>query len=487
MKSKNYIYWALFAMILIGSAVYCFYNLNDGVIFDWDESRHGVNAFEMIQSGDYLVHTYAGDVDYWNAKPPLSMWQIALGYKLFGYNTLGLRFFSAFYFVLIVLISMLFLKKHAGAIASISGGMIFAAVMPRFFHLFRTGDADAQTFFLIFLGCLSLFYAYYKSPKYLLGVGFCTSLVFLSKGMHCITLLLMFAFSLLLLRKVRKFKFFKEICLLYLPTLILPALAWGIARYNYDGFDFLSRMVFFDVVSRVRWAIEGHVGGYEFYFVGMHGVLGMVLFYGLLLVSLTGVVIGITKKNPLFVTVFGLVVLFPLVLFNIANTKIIWYMYPIMIGLTYLTAFALQQLLSFSKSKRIPGIVLAVVIASGLILAPTTFNTAAPDAAHNSSENIFALIPDDFNAEEMTYYTAGANGRGSWPSQSHTLYACFAGLKFADGGLNEFYKVYKEQPVLLVVEAAPDQKTTADRLELRLLAQNNKYRLYTWDYRGINQ
>lgn len=42
----------------------------------------------MIQNDDYLVHTYEGELDYWNLKPPFSYWVVALGYRLFGYNRL---------------------------------------------------------------------------------------------------------------------------------------------------------------------------------------------------------------------------------------------------------------------------------------------------------------------------------------------------------------------------------------------------------------
>ena len=65
------------------------------MILDYDESRHGINAYEMIRNQDYVVSTYQGEPDYWNLKPPLSFWLIAVGYRMFGYNALGLRFFSA--------------------------------------------------------------------------------------------------------------------------------------------------------------------------------------------------------------------------------------------------------------------------------------------------------------------------------------------------------------------------------------------------------
>ena len=48
--------------------------------------RHGVNAYEMIQNGDYIQHTYNYQVDDWNLKPSISYWGIVLGFRLFGYS-----------------------------------------------------------------------------------------------------------------------------------------------------------------------------------------------------------------------------------------------------------------------------------------------------------------------------------------------------------------------------------------------------------------
>lgn len=62
-------------------------------IYDWDEARHGITAYEMIKRGDFLTNTYMGEMDYWNTKPPLSFYPLIAGYKFFGFNNLGLRFF----------------------------------------------------------------------------------------------------------------------------------------------------------------------------------------------------------------------------------------------------------------------------------------------------------------------------------------------------------------------------------------------------------
>ena len=104
-KEKRQTMSACAALVVIFSITcfYLFFRLDAPKVVDYDEARHGINAYEMIQNDDYLVHTYEGELDYWNLKPPFSYWVVALGYRLFGYNRLGLRFFSALCGVLTLL------------------------------------------------------------------------------------------------------------------------------------------------------------------------------------------------------------------------------------------------------------------------------------------------------------------------------------------------------------------------------------------------
>ena len=63
------LYWVLLAALLTAGGFLLFTNLGEATISDCDEARHGVNAYEMMQSGDYVVTTYRGHTDYWNLKP----------------------------------------------------------------------------------------------------------------------------------------------------------------------------------------------------------------------------------------------------------------------------------------------------------------------------------------------------------------------------------------------------------------------------------
>ena len=85
----------LFALILVLWAIVfatMFYKLGCAEVCQTDEATHGVNAYEMIQSGNWIVNTYRYCIDYFNSKPPLSLWLIKASYMIFGYSSFALRF-----------------------------------------------------------------------------------------------------------------------------------------------------------------------------------------------------------------------------------------------------------------------------------------------------------------------------------------------------------------------------------------------------------
>ena len=80
----------MFAGLAVYAAMLCFLRLDVGYVASWDEARHGISAYEMLQNKNFVVNTYNYDVDYWNLKPPFSFYGIMLGFGLFGYSVMGL-------------------------------------------------------------------------------------------------------------------------------------------------------------------------------------------------------------------------------------------------------------------------------------------------------------------------------------------------------------------------------------------------------------
>ena len=79
---NHFVLLSLGLFILLSFAL--FFNLWLNPVHDFDEARHGVNAYEMIQERNWIANYYNGEVDYYNLKPPLSYWMISLCYLIFG-------------------------------------------------------------------------------------------------------------------------------------------------------------------------------------------------------------------------------------------------------------------------------------------------------------------------------------------------------------------------------------------------------------------
>ncbi|MBK1813932.1 hypothetical protein JHL18_25320 [Clostridium sp. YIM B02505] len=110
-KLKQLLYKYYYVLIIVILAITVFnltYKLGTEPIKDWDEARHGANAYEMIKNSNYILNTFNYENDYYNLKPPLSYWGIILGFKIFGYNLIGFRAMSVLSAFLTIIVIEIF-------------------------------------------------------------------------------------------------------------------------------------------------------------------------------------------------------------------------------------------------------------------------------------------------------------------------------------------------------------------------------------------
>ena len=155
-KRMKYIYPVCFVLIIAVIAFLAFYKLDVKYVDPWDEARHGVNAYEMANGGSLFQNTYLRQADYYNLKPPLSMWCIMLGMAVFGNGVFALRFYSALCYVILAIAAGLWLRRY-GRLESLLG-MAFLAVNTTAFqaHMIRAGDADSLFVLLFTLAMLCM-------------------------------------------------------------------------------------------------------------------------------------------------------------------------------------------------------------------------------------------------------------------------------------------------------------------------------------------
>lgn len=204
----------------------------------------------MIQNDDYLVHTYEGELDYWNLKPPFSYWVVALGYRLFGYNRLGLRFFSALCGVLTLLALTVFCWKrwarHLPCVAAALFVLNQGLYRTHYFMPGRSGSGLYQMFFAVAMLCMLLSR---KDIRWYYGGCVSFALAFLTKATHAAMIPIVYLCFFLATKQWRQLKWKQTLGMM--ACALGPVLAWAAARYSRDGLAFFEAMLKTDVVARI--------------------------------------------------------------------------------------------------------------------------------------------------------------------------------------------------------------------------------------------
>ena len=341
-------YWLGFLLLLTGAGFLLFSRLGDFVICECDEARHGANAYEMLQSGNYVVSTYEGEVDYFNLKPPLSFYGIMLGYRLFGFTALGLRFYSALSMFLCIAIVALWLKRRCGSIASLGSLLFFIgcfAIYGR--HFARFGDADALMTLFYTVGILCMLDSRRKI-RYLYGTALCFGLAFMAKSWHAALLPVTCLIYLCVTRDIRRLRLRHYAGLIAFG--LAPVLPWAIARYHRDGFAFISQMLSRDVVDRASTVIENHSGNWSYYLTCL---LNMPAVVTVCLLGLAAWILNRLDGRKFQFSASGwgvaLWILVPLVLYSLCASKLEWYIYICLPGFAVMAGLCLQALLTGRK------------------------------------------------------------------------------------------------------------------------------------------
>lgn len=184
----------------------------------------GISAYEMLKNGNFLVNTYLNEPDYWNVKPPVSFWSIVAGFTLFGYTSVGLRFFSALAYLITTVVTGLFARRYGKLTSLLVMAFLCANYFPFKAHLVRAGDADSLYLLFFTLAMLAML-KIRENGRMLYVCGLCFSLAFLTKSFHAGMIAAIGGLFLLLTGELRKMK--PGRFLLFLGSALLPAALVG--------------------------------------------------------------------------------------------------------------------------------------------------------------------------------------------------------------------------------------------------------------------
>lgn len=469
----------ILTLLLLGLVGYLvFAQLGEMYITDYDEARHGVNAYEMIRNRDYWVHTYQGTPDRWNLKPPLSFWLIALSYRLFGYSAFALRFFSALAALLASGALALWAYRRQGVWAGAFTVLVIAGNSAMYgLHFARFGDADAQ--YQLFFTIAMLFMLRSGADfRWLYGSALLFGLAFLEKGLHALMIPAICLGQLILTGGWRSLTF-RRVGGLLLAGLA-PIAPWAIVRGIREGVGFFTSMVATDVVGRAGAMADDtglYVSAFGYYVRVLWDNPAMMICLGLCLMALGVMGIGrmkLTLEKRQALVGCALWFLLPIALYSLANVKFRWYIYSAFFALPALTAVALSAAFPCGRYKRsltVASVTAALCLA---VLATLNVGTVSQIRFHHMVQSfIRTQLERDLDGGRHVYIQYNENSRNVWMQADMLTALLYGDAVCLDGGTEAF--LADEESALLLITKEANMEEINELYEIQPVRDENYY------------
>lgn len=333
--NRKQAFWLVFFsslfFCLLGSWLYPIYIL--------DESKNAEAAREMLVRLDLITPTFNGVLR--TDKPVLHYYFMMLGYKLFGVNAFGARFFSAVSGGFTIAIMYYFIQRFlSNQLAWISVGICWAAVF--FIQEFHLAVPDPYLIVLVSSGCWCfLAFCQTNQNKFLWMMYVSLGLGVLVKGPVAIALTgLSFLIYLVLTKQLQWDVFSRFKVISGAALLVAIAAPWYVAvHYATDG-AWTEGFFLKHNLNRFSNKMEGHGG--PFILTWAFVLLGLMPFSFLIFKSVREVY---HKRKSNHVLLFALVVSLVFIgFFSIAQTKLPNYPMPCYPFLTLLIAFGVEKI-----------------------------------------------------------------------------------------------------------------------------------------------
>jgi eukaryotic-like serine/threonine-protein kinase len=329
------------ALVIVVFSVICFVSLGGAPLWAADEKTYSQMAYHMLKSGDYLQPWSFGEPAIWAGKPPLLMWLMSIAYQVFGVNNFATRFWSPIFGAL-SLVAVFFLGKK---LYNAQVGFLSAIVLGTFatFYAFATHamiDGPLVFFMLASLFFLLLGEETKNTSRYALS-GLFFGLALLTKQVEALLIPMIIIVYLATTNKSIKFLFTKHFALfLTVPLLIfLPYVIYMGLRFK----DFWDCYFVYSTFIRATTPIEGHAGGYLFYFnylATSENLLWVVLIPFAIGLCAFNMVIKRHRSDALILIWIAIV----LGVFTFAQTKLYWYILPALPAFAIAISNLLNQL-----------------------------------------------------------------------------------------------------------------------------------------------
>jgi len=234
-------------------------------VFDKDEPKYTEAAYELVESGDYITPYY--NYSYRFDKPILTYWLIALGYKLFGVNEFGGRFFISLFGMATVIAVFLWLRGLKGEDFAFRSSLILLSSLD-FLIMSSIAMPDIVLTSFITLSLISFYEGYRRGKDFYYVAAFALSgFATLTKGPVGIVLPGIIAVTYLILRRdlirtLRRIPWVSGV--LVFTAVVAP---WYVAILKKHGYQFFRDFIIFHNVHRFLSKIPGHPTHWYYYLI----------------------------------------------------------------------------------------------------------------------------------------------------------------------------------------------------------------------------
>jgi 4-amino-4-deoxy-L-arabinose transferase-like glycosyltransferase len=252
----------LAAGVLCLAALNLFFRLGQEFLTEWDEALYAISATEMLAHGDWIKVTFFGNVDYYNTKPPLNIWLIAIMFKAFGTSIVSARIVSALSALATVAVLQEWTRRVFGQIQALLASLVLATTFG-FLHIHAGRSANTDALFtLIVVLTVVVLWAEERNRWQRLWLGPLIAAAFLLRGLGVIMPLAII--GLVHILRGRHGWYWLQSGIAAILCLI-PVGLWAVARYRVDRWEFFSRMYNYDFLARSVTVLEDHPGGPLYY------------------------------------------------------------------------------------------------------------------------------------------------------------------------------------------------------------------------------
>ncbi len=500
-RKKDYnkiLLYCVLAVLLVINVIRLFYKLGRGGLEVTDEAWYGVNAYEMLQSGNWLVPTLRYQVDY-ASKPPLGLWGILIGFKLLGVNLVGLRMYSAVAGLLtILLICFYFYKRY-----DIRYSIVAAAAFPALFycfkiHMYRAGDMDALFGLWYLVAIIALAEVARNNSVMFILYGLAVGLGFMTRSTHVAFFIIVGA---LFLPVIWKKLSVKEV-LLSAVAAILPNAIWMMARYRVDGFKYILSITFGETTDgvcsgitleyfkaiakeKVTWVLIALILiRIVLYFAGHQNNIkeARTVSFKSVLTDLG----GFCKDKYLLILAFGV----PLVMYSLAGKYMMWYSYSayiVMVMIVAVEAVEVSEKLS-RRSGALGNALQYCVVAACALYACIQIDDYKNLGTGGNPIDQFTHDMTEFRIQTNSEYDGykayiaydrnrHAGDRGHWELDYTFVGYTSSALNLADGGVEGFLA---DEDSLLIIDSSL-WKEYVNILDGYVFLENNTYYVLSHD------